>query len=100
VILQKISACPVQIKFIYISFVNLLSIKITSYLALTEVFHGPSGFNRSLAGNNYGCSAVWQINEWQINRLLLKTFWRMAVGELTSGFNMGMNSFCAVLADY
>jgi len=23
-----------------------------------------SGFNRSLAGNNYGCSAVWQINEW------------------------------------
>jgi len=23
----------------------------------------------------------------------------MAVGELTSGFNMGMNSFCAVLAD-
>jgi len=58
-----------------------------------------SGFNRSLAGNNYGFSVVWQSNEWHINRLLLKTFWQMAVDGLTSGFNMGMNSFCAVLAD-
>jgi len=43
-ILQKKSVHAQFEKNLFISFVNLLSIKIASYLALTEIFHGPIGF--------------------------------------------------------
>jgi len=47
-ILQKIVHAQFK-KKLFISFVNILSIKIAGYLALTEIFHGPFGFQQTFS---------------------------------------------------
>jgi len=47
-ILQK-NQCMPSSNSLFISFFNLLSIKTASYLALTEIFHGPFGFQQKFS---------------------------------------------------